>query len=249
MRTAFVFFLLLLSSAVVSAQTTKCELGESVYYVGIGWEIVKTCAADRLDAAINSGMLSRITAWTEPEWIEGQQKLLHMYQDHRWFEAEVLLAELPNQIEDEWPVDKPCPACPLWKSTVIESHVPDKTFHHCTLVGSSGNSPHLFDVSEIYRCDEGAVEITGQWKETIEYGYVFTTELGRPSRIGPHRASAFDYESNKWCPTPKPWDSGQKERCGDKPITCWDKKPATWDPNWQGFSCATPDHGTSLKTK
>ena len=34
---------------------------------------------------------------------------------HPFGEAPVTLAELPDQISDEWPADKPCPACPVWK--------------------------------------------------------------------------------------------------------------------------------------
>jgi len=116
-----------------------------------------------------------------------------------------------------------------------------KTFHHCTVIGGAGNSPHLFDVSEIYKCDEGTVEIAGRRTMTIEYGYVFTQELGKPSGE-PYPATAADYKDYKWCPTPKPWDENQKEMCGDKPGICFDHKPGTWDPEWQGYSCATPDH-------
>jgi hypothetical protein len=115
-------------------------------------------------------------------------------------------------------------------------------FNHCTYAGGSGNVPHLFDISEVYSCDEGKIEIAGQTRQTIEYGHVYSTELGRPSREQPHVATDYDYKSNKWCATPTPWDKNQKERCGDKPTTCWDGKPATWDPNWRGYSCITPDH-------
>jgi hypothetical protein len=117
-----------------------------------------------------------------------------------------------------------------------------KTFHHCTLIGGSANSPHLFDRSEIYKCDEGNIELSGQENETIEYGYVFSTELGRPSCEPPHKPLTSDLKWNKWCSTPKPWDANQKERCGDTRGMCFDGKPATWDPKWQGFSCATPNH-------
>ena len=117
-----------------------------------------------------------------------------------------------------------------------------QTFHHCSYIGGSGNNPHLFDKSEIYQCDEGKIEIAGTWNQTIEHGYLFTTELGRPSMDKPREATKSDLEGAKWCSTPKPWDINQKERCGSKPITCWDGKPSTWDPDWQGFSCATPDH-------
>jgi hypothetical protein len=116
------------------------------------------------------------------------------------------------------------------------------TFHHCSYIGSSSNSPHLFDTSEIYQCDEGAIEIAGTWNETIEYGYVYYSELGRPGREQPQKATKADYDSAKWCSTPQPWDANQKERCGDKPVICFDHKAATWDPAWQGYSCATPDH-------
>jgi hypothetical protein len=117
----------------------------------------------------------------------------------------------------------------------------DKHFHHCTFVGGSGNSPHLFDVSEVYACDEGKVEIAGQTTQTIEYGHIYTSDLGR-IRMEPRAVSDFDLKSLKWCSTPTAWDKNQKERCGDKPVTCFDGKIATWDAGWQGYSCATPDH-------
>lgn len=117
------------------------------------------------------------------------------------------------------------------------------TFHNCALVGGSGNSPHLFDVSKIYKCDEGHVEIAGRSTMIIEHGYVYEEELGEPSGFSqPHIATASDYRDYKWCPKPSPSDPNQKEMCGDKPTTCWDGKPGTWDPNWQGYSCVTPDH-------
>lgn len=115
-------------------------------------------------------------------------------------------------------------------------------FNHCRMVGGSSNDPHLFDTSEIYQCDEGQIEIAGQWNETIENGYVFTTELGRPGRMEPRKVTASDFSNNKWCATPKPWDANQRERCGDKPGKCWDGKMETWDRKWQGYSCVTPDH-------
>jgi len=114
------------------------------------------------------------------------------------------------------------------------------TFHNCTADGGSGNSPHLFDVSEIYKCDEGRIEIAGRRTMAIEYGYVYTQELGRPDMYSPPRlATEDDYKSYKWCPGKPPVD---KVMCGDKPVKCWDGKMATWDPKWQGYSCATPDH-------
>lgn len=120
-------------------------------------------------------------------------------------------------------------------------HYTARTFHRCTYIGGSGNSPHLFDVSEIYQCDEGKIEIAGQWTQAIEYGYVFTEQLGR-SAGDPHKVTASDYEDNKWCSTPTPWDANYKKRCGSKPGKCWDGKLGTWDPAWQGYSCVTPDH-------
>lgn len=117
-----------------------------------------------------------------------------------------------------------------------------QTFHNCKWVGGAGNSPHLFDVSEIYQCDEGKVEINGRHTMTIEYGYVFEEDFGKPACAQPRRAEPVDDRDYKWCATPKPWDSNQKEMCGDKPVTCFDGKPATWDPDWQGFSCMTPEH-------
>jgi hypothetical protein len=117
-----------------------------------------------------------------------------------------------------------------------------KRFHHCSIINGSGNEPHLFDISEVYSCDEGQIEISGQTREIIEYGYIYTTEMGRPSREAPRVATEKDYKSSKWCSTPTPWDKNQKERCGDKPHMCFDGKPGTWDEKWQGYSCVTPDH-------
>lgn len=128
-----------------------------------------------------------------------------------------------------------------FKPSVVPPHHTAQTFHHCTFVGGSGNSPHLFDVSEIYQCDEGKIEIAGQWTQAIEYGYVFTEQLGR-SAGDPHKVTASDYKDSKWCSTPTPWDANYKKRCGDKPTKCWDGKMGTWDPNWQGYSCVTSDH-------
>lgn len=114
-------------------------------------------------------------------------------------------------------------------------------FHNCSSIGSSGNAPHLFDVSEVYRCDEGDVEIVGHREMAIENGYVFTQELGRPTGE-PYRATAMDYQRYKWCDDPKPWDLNQKKMCGDVPNKCYDGKMGAWDPNWQGYSCVRPDH-------
>jgi len=115
-------------------------------------------------------------------------------------------------------------------------------YHHCTSTGGSANTPRLFDISEIYSCDEGTVEIAGRVEQAIEYGYVYETELGRPSRESPHPATTFDYNNYKWCPSPSARDGNQKVRCGDKPTKCWDGKLSTWDAQWQGYSCVTPDH-------
>ena len=116
------------------------------------------------------------------------------------------------------------------------------TFHNCHMEGGSGNHPHLFDTSEIYQCDEGKVEIAGRRTMAIEYGYVYEQELGRPSCERPHVAAEYDYESYEWCPNPTQWDPHEKRMCGDKPGKCFDGKPATWDPDWRGYSCVTPDH-------
>lgn len=113
-----------------------------------------------------------------------------------------------------------------------------KHFHNCTFTSGSWNTPHLFDTAEVYSCDEGTVEIAGKTTETIEHGYVYTTHMGRFGTEDPHPATAFDYNSSKWCAG----KNGQQERCGDKPVICWDGKIATWDENWQGYSCVTPDH-------
>lgn len=116
-----------------------------------------------------------------------------------------------------------------------------KSYHHCSEVGGTGNSPHLFDTSEIYKCDEGKIEIMGRREMVIERGYVYQTEMGKP--IGePHRASDADFTNYKWCADPGPADRNQQRMCGDKPTTCYDGKPSTWDPEWQGHSCVTPDH-------
>lgn len=119
-----------------------------------------------------------------------------------------------------------------------------QTFHHCTWFpfAGAGNSPHLYDTSKVYKCDEGTVEISGQWNETIEHGYVYTTDLGEPGRFGPHKVSESDYEWAEWCPAPTESDPSRKVRCGSKAGKCFDGKPATWDAAWQGYSCATPDH-------
>ncbi len=117
------------------------------------------------------------------------------------------------------------------------------TFHNCSWVGESGNSPHLFDMSKIYKCDEGTVEIAGRIRKVIENGYLYETEMGEPSESNPpRRATPSDYREYKWCSSPGPTDPNQKEMCGDTPRRCWDGKMATWDANWQGYSCATPDH-------
>lgn len=122
-----------------------------------------------------------------------------------------------------------------------DSPVPTKTFHHCTWSPGRANSPHLFDVSDNYTCDEGPVEITGTWGAAIEYGYVFADQMGKPDGQ-PRRALQSDYESAKWCPDPHPWDPHRMVRCRDKPTMCWEGRMGTWDPEWQGFSCVTPDH-------
>ncbi len=123
-----------------------------------------------------------------------------------------------------------------------------KTYHHCSYIGGKGNDPHLFDTSDIYKCDEGSVEISGTRDETIENGYVYTTELGNPDGFEePHRVTPSDLSDNKWCHAPGPSDPNRMVRCGNKPITCWDGKRATWDPEWQGYSCVTPDHDGKTK--
>lgn len=119
---------------------------------------------------------------------------------------------------------------------------PAKTYHHCTHVGGSGNTPQLFDVSEVYQCDEGKIEIAGRMEMEIEHGYVYQSDLGRPSCERPHPVSEADYKNYKWCPDPGPQDLHQQRMCGDKPNTCFDGKTATWDEKWHGYSCATPDH-------
>ena len=108
-----------------------------------------------------------------------------------------------------------------------------QTFHHCSFGGGSENTPHLFDTSEIYSCDESRIEIAGQWGQSIEYGYIYTSQLGRPGQDKPRRATEADYAKYKWCDT----DLNHKLRCGDKPVVCWDGRLATWDKKWQGYSC------------
>lgn len=115
------------------------------------------------------------------------------------------------------------------------------SFHHCSVVGGSWNYPHLFDVSKIYKCDEGIIEVAGQSTAAIEKGWVYEQEMGEP--VGePHLATRDDFENRKWCPHPTPGDPNRKIRCGDKPGKCWDGKLGTWDPDWQGYSCVTPDN-------
>jgi hypothetical protein len=126
-------------------------------------------------------------------------------------------------------------------SNAQKSKGPVITFHHCTYGGGSSNIPHLFDASKIYHCDEGDIEVAGQWNQTIERGYLYESEMGEPKGT-PRPATADDYAQSKWCSTPKPWDVTHKERCGDKPIKCFDGKLATWDKEWRGYSCVTPDH-------
>ncbi len=115
-------------------------------------------------------------------------------------------------------------------------------FHNCSRVTETGNFPHLFDMSEIYKCDEGSVTISGKLTKTIENGYVYDKELGRP--LQPYPVTKSDYLYYKWCPTNL---HNVKIMCGDKPITCWDGKTATWDKNWQGYSCVTQDHMSTKK--
>jgi|ERR1019366_833708 hypothetical protein len=122
-----------------------------------------------------------------------------------------------------------------------EKAIQTTTFHNCVSSGGTGNIPHRFDVSEVFQCDEGRIEIAGKREMAIEYGTVFETEMGRPSGE-PHKATAANYKDYKWCPSPTPQDRNQKEMCGDKPGMCWDGKIGTWDSAWQGYSCATPDH-------
>src|SRR5260370_27314179 len=78
------------------------------------------------------------------------------------------------------------------------------TYHHCTYVGGSANTPHLFDMSEIYQCDEGEVELAGRMEMAIEYGYVYQSEMGKPSCERPHPVSEADYDNYEWCPKPCP---------------------------------------------
>lgn len=128
-------------------------------------------------------------------------------------------------------------------STAI-SHSPTTKahFHHCRLIKSIGNWPHLFDESKIYRCDEGDVEISGQVTMTIENGYVYTEHLGEPGYPPPHCATKEDLTHYKWCPSPKSFAPDYRQMCGNAPIVCYDGKMSTWDNNWKGYSCATPDH-------
>ena len=106
---------------------------------------------------------------------------------------------------------------------------PYASFHNCRIDGGTGNDPHYQDMSEFYKCDEGRVELKGRWSMTIEYGTVFSTEMGRPSST-PHTATKDDYSTFKWCSDPKPWDKNQKELCGlVPPEKCWDGKTPRYD--------------------
>src|SRR5882724_8267721 len=135
-------------------------------------------------------------------------------------------------------IEIPCPS----QDQPATGKVPIKqSFHHCAIVRWSANSPHLFDVAEVYHCDEGDIEIAGQWKMAIEYKSVFETKLGRPEGT-PRRATSEDYKNYKWCSADNPRQLGL---CGDKPTICFDGKPGTWDPAWLGYSCATTDHTAS----
>jgi hypothetical protein len=103
------------------------------------------------------------------------------------------------------------------------------TFHNCTVNGGTSNMDGYQTMSEVYACDEGNIELKGRWSMTIEYGAVFDTKLGRPDGE-PHRATDFDLQEFKWCPTPHPWDAHQKELCGlPPPPKCWDGKPPRFD--------------------
>jgi hypothetical protein len=164
-------------------------------------------------------------------------------------ERDILRGGAPVCLKDEPPVSSLKQSDSIvgintltFSSGVISVSKNPQTFHNCSLIGQSGNSPHLFDVSEIYQCEEGQVEIVGKWGLSIENGYVYKRELGRPVLEATRLVSASDYKDYKWCPTPTPWDANQKEMCGDRPTTCFDGKPATWDSDWQGYSCTTRDH-------
>jgi hypothetical protein len=101
-------------------------------------------------------------------------------------------------------------------------------FHNCSLDGSTGNLNGYQTASETYKCDEGLIELNGRWSMTVEYGYVFRTQLGRPE--GEPFPEAGTEGMFKWCPTPKPWDKNQKELCGlIPPKKCWDGKPPRFD--------------------
>lgn len=117
------------------------------------------------------------------------------------------------------------------------------SFHNCSVVNKTVNLTRLFGVSKFYKCDEGTVEIAGRSEMTIENGYVYSTELGEPDELSPPRlAQPVDYSDKEWCPRPTPSDPERKVLCGNKPRKCWDGKDSTWDPEWQGYSCNTPDH-------
>ena len=103
------------------------------------------------------------------------------------------------------------------------------TFHNCISEGSTANTEGFQSASEFYRCDEGRVEMKGRWSETIEYGYVYHTQLGRIEGA-PHRVTGWELSNFKWCKTPKEWDSHQMEMCGSVPVKkCWDGKPPHTD--------------------
>jgi hypothetical protein len=91
-----------------------------------------------------------------------------------------------------------------------------KTFTNCAIDGGTANLDGYQTASEIYKCDQGRIELKGRWSMTIEYGTVFHTQLGRPDGE-PHRATVFDMRSFKWCHTPRRWDQTQMELCGANP--------------------------------
>jgi len=120
--------------------------------------------------------------------------------------------------------------------TVLQS-----AYHNCKWVGGEGNRHHYQDLAEDYQCDEGRVELNGKWSMTIEYGWVYRTEMGRLAG-DPKKATDFDYKEYKWCATPQHWDENQKELCGLTPVKeCWDGKPPTFDSTGD-WTCTGPEH-------
>jgi hypothetical protein len=81
-----------------------------------------------------------------------------------------------------WGQDKPKPA----------------QFTHCSVNGGTGNADGYTTMSEIYHCDQGDIELHGEWQETIERGFVYETRMGRPEG-DPYRITVSHLKTFDWC--------------------------------------------------